>query len=59
MKASAQKLGLGNGSLGMGMVDTVFDKVVVGRRTAEGEWGELLKVLSGGKVRIIPTYQAY
>lgn len=53
MKASAQKLGLGNGSLGMNMIDTVFDKVAVGRRTAEGEWGEVLKVLSGGKVRDI------
>lgn len=51
MKASAQKLGLGNGSMGMGMIDTVFEKVAVGRRTAEGEWGEVLKVLSAGKVR--------
>lgn len=53
MKASAQKLGLGNGSLGMSMIDTVFEKVAVGRRTAEGDWGEVLKVISGGKVSVV------
>lgn len=47
LKAAAQRLGLGNGSQGMAMIDAVFDK---GARGAGGDWAELLRVLGCGKV---------
>lgn len=43
----------------MNMLDTVFEKVVQGRKGGEGEWGEVLKVLSGGKVRLMRRNAEY
>ena len=51
LKAAAQKMGLGNGTMGMSMIDTIFEKSQAGRGKADnGEWAELLKLISGGKV---------
>lgn len=52
LKAAAQGIGLGNGSMGMSMIDAIFDKGQLGRAKAGegGDWGELLRTLMGGKV---------
>lgn len=53
LKAAAQRIGLGNGSMGMSMIDAIFDKSQVSRVNGNGgEWGDLLKVLMFGKVGI-------
>lgn len=49
LKAGAQRIGLGNGSMGMGMIDAIFDKGARGRTDA-GDWADLLKVLTSSKV---------
>jgi hypothetical protein len=57
LKAAAQTLGLANGSMGMSMVDGVFEKGQTGRKVAEGgggDWGDLLRVLMCGQVRLKP-----
>lgn len=48
LKAAAQRIGLTNGSMGMGMVDAICEKGA--RSRADGDWAELLKVLTSGKV---------
>lgn len=48
LKAAAQRIGLNNGSMGMGMVDAIFEKGA--RARADGDWADLLKVLTSGKV---------
>jgi len=51
LKAAAQKLGLGNGSMGMSMIDTIYEKGQAGRGKADSsEWAEVLKLIAGGKV---------
>ena len=52
LKAAAQKIGLGNGSMGMAMIDAIFEKNGSSRpkNGDSGDWGDVLKVLSGGKV---------
>jgi hypothetical protein len=51
LKAGAQKIGLGNGSMGMSILDTIFEKSQAGRAKADGtDWAEVLKLLSCGKV---------
>nr|XP_018259602.1 uncharacterized protein I303_07670 [Kwoniella dejecticola CBS 10117]OBR81760.1 hypothetical protein I303_07670 [Kwoniella dejecticola CBS 10117] len=58
LKAAAQRIGLGNGSMGMSMIDAIFDKGQLGRAKAGegGDWGELLRILMGGKaVLLLPT----
>lgn len=54
LKAAAQGIGLGNGSMGMSMIDAIFDKGQLGRAKAGegGDWGELLRTLMGGKVGV-------
>jgi hypothetical protein len=49
LKAAAQRIGLANGSMGMGMIDSIFDKGARGRSEV-GDWADLLKVLTCGKV---------
>lgn len=49
LKAAAQRIGLGNGSMGMGMIDAIFDKGARARGEG-GDWADLLKVLTSGKV---------
>lgn len=49
LKAAAQRIGLGNGSQGMAMIDAIFDKGAR-VRTEAGDWADLLKVLTSGKV---------
>lgn len=51
LKAVAQRIGLGNASMGIGMIDSIFDKGARAR-TEGGDWGELLKVLTTGKVSL-------
>ncbi|KAL7422907.1 hypothetical protein Q5752_002204 [Cryptotrichosporon argae] len=55
LKAAAQRIGLGNGSMGMGMIDAIFEKGLLGRaRIGEGgDWGEVLRVLISGKAIVI------
>ncbi|WVQ95627.1 hypothetical protein IAU59_002725 [Kwoniella sp. CBS 9459] len=58
LKAAAQKIGLGNGSMGMSMIDAIFEKGQQGRAKAGegGEWGDLLRILMGGKaILLLPT----
>ncbi|OWZ57983.1 guanyl-nucleotide exchange factor [Cryptococcus neoformans 125.91] len=58
LKAAAQGIGLGNGSMGMSMIDAIFDKGQLGRAKAGegGDWGELLRTLMGGKaILLLPT----
>ncbi|ORY31203.1 hypothetical protein BCR39DRAFT_526838 [Naematelia encephala] len=58
LKAAAQGIGLGNGSMGMSMIDAILDKGMIGRSKGPegGDWGELLKVISSGKaVLLLPT----
>ncbi|WWC92284.1 uncharacterized protein L201_007238 [Kwoniella dendrophila CBS 6074] len=58
LKAAAQRIGLGNGSMGMSMIDAIFDKGQLGRAKAGegGDWGDLLRILMGGKaVLFLPT----
>ena len=53
LKASAQKIGLGNGSMGMALIDTLFDRSLngKGKEKDNGEWVDLLLMLMTGKVR--------
>ncbi|TXT11100.1 hypothetical protein VHUM_01851 [Vanrija humicola] len=52
LKAAAQNIGLGNGTMGMGMIDAIFEKGA--RARAEGsDWADLLKVLTSGKAIIM------
>lgn len=57
LKAAAQRLGLGNGSMGMGMIEAIYDK---GTRARDaGDWAELLKVLTSSKaVLLLPETAA-
>jgi hypothetical protein len=52
MKATAQRIGLGNGTMGMAMIDSVFEKCQLGKgKMAEGgDWADVIKVLTAGKV---------
>lgn len=54
LKASVQRLGLANGSMGMGMVDAVVDKGQVAKSSSKngegGDWGDILRILTSGKV---------
>lgn len=53
MKATAQRIGLGNGTMGMAMIDSVFEKCQLGKgKMAEGgDWADVIKILTAGKVR--------
>ncbi|EJT51854.1 guanyl-nucleotide exchange factor [Trichosporon asahii var. asahii CBS 8904] len=57
LKAAAQRLGLKNGSMGMGMIEAIYDK---GTRARDaGDWAELLKVLTSNKaVLLLPETAA-
>ena len=53
LKAAAQRIGLANGTMGMSMIDAIFEKSQ-GSKTQVGdgaEWTDVLRVLTGGKVR--------
>ena len=52
MKAAAQRIGLGNGTMGMAMIDSVFEKCQLGKgKMAEGgDWADVIKILTAGKV---------
>ena len=52
MKAAAQRIGLGNGTMGMAIVDSVFEKCQLGKgKMAEGgDWADVIKILTAGKV---------
>lgn len=52
LKAAAQRIGLNNGSMGMDMVDSVFEKGA--RPRADGDWADLLKALTTGKASSSP-----
>lgn len=43
-------MGLSNGSVGMQMLDGLFEKGQVSRSGSGGDWGDVLKVLTVGKV---------
>jgi hypothetical protein len=59
LKAAAQRIGLGNGSMGMSMIDAIHEKGQVGRgKLGEGDWGDVLRVLTGGKVSVELIMQA-
>jgi hypothetical protein len=53
MKAAAQRIGLGNATMGMAMIDSVFEKCQLGKgKMAEGgDWADVIKILTAGKVR--------
>ena len=51
LKAAAQRIGLGNGSMGMSILDAIFEKSQAGRAKDGNEWADVLKLLSSGKVR--------
>ncbi|GMK54659.1 hypothetical protein CspeluHIS016_0112450 [Cutaneotrichosporon spelunceum] len=51
LKAAAQRLGLSNGSMGVDMVDSIFEKGA--RARADGDWADLLKALTTGKAIIL------
>ncbi|RXK41692.1 hypothetical protein M231_00927 [Tremella mesenterica] len=58
LKAAAQRIGLGNGSMGMAMIDTIFEKGGTGRQKAGegGDWGDVLRILNDGKAfLLLPT----
>jgi hypothetical protein len=57
LKAAGQRMGLGNGSAGIQMLETLFDKGQVSRSGSGGDWGEIIKVLTAGKVsrRVSPS----
>lgn len=64
LKAAAQRMGLGNGSVGIQMLEGVFEKGMIPRHSVGnasasgsastgmggGEWGEVVRVLTSGKV---------
>jgi hypothetical protein len=50
LKAAGQRMGLGNGSAGIQMLETLFEKGQVSRSGTGGDWGEIIKVLTAGKV---------
>jgi hypothetical protein len=58
MKAAAQKIGLGNGTMGMSMIEAVYEKCQLGKgKMAEGgDWAEVIKVLTAGKVSSFTTH---
>ncbi len=43
-------MGLSNGSVGMQMLDGLFEKGQISRSGSGGDWGDVLKVLTAGKV---------
>lgn len=53
LKAAGQRMGLGNGSAGIQMLETLFEKAQVSRSGSGGDWGEIIKVLTAGKVRVM------
>ncbi|EIW69899.1 hypothetical protein TREMEDRAFT_73653 [Tremella mesenterica DSM 1558] len=58
LKAAAQRIGLGNGSMGIAMIDTIFEKGGTGRQKAGegGDWGDVLRILNDGKAfLLLPT----
>jgi hypothetical protein len=59
LKAAAQRIGLGNGSMGMTMLDAIFDKGQIGRaKPGEGgDWGDVLRTLIAGKVSLAGTFR--
>ena len=62
LKAAAQRIGLGNGSMGMTLIDAVFDKSLSGvggkgKAVDNGEWSEPLKVLMSGEVSLRHLYR--
>ncbi len=50
LKAAGQRMGLRNGSVGMQMLDALFEKGQVSRSGSGGDWGEVLKMVTAGKV---------
>jgi len=60
MKAAAQRIGLGNGTMGMAMIDSVFEKCQLGKgKMAEGgDWADVIKILTAGKVRSMTSFDA-
>lgn len=57
LKAAGQRMGLGNGSAGIQMLETLFEKAQISRSGSGGDWGEIIKVLTAGKVG--PTVLAW
>jgi hypothetical protein len=57
LKAAGQRMGLGNGSAGIQMLESLFEKGQVSRSGSGGDWGEIIKVLTAGKVsrRVSPS----
>ncbi|KAL1410017.1 hypothetical protein Q8F55_004019 [Vanrija albida] len=53
LKAAAQNVGLGNGTMGMGMIDAIFEKGARVRAEGSSDWSDLLKVLTSGKAIIM------
>jgi len=55
LKAAAQRIGLGNGTMGMSMIDAIYEKSQISRaKTADAdEWGQLLKMIMSGKVKFV------
>ncbi|ORX41021.1 hypothetical protein BD324DRAFT_654638 [Kockovaella imperatae] len=64
LKAAVQRIGLGNGSMGMSMIDTIFERSLGGASTKgksvdNGEWAEIVKILMTGKaILLLPTTPA-
>lgn len=52
LKAAGQRMGLGNGSAGIQMLESLFEKGQISRSGSGGDWGEIIKVLTAGKVRV-------
>ena len=49
LKAAAQRLGLSNGSIGMSMIDFVYDKGLAGKSKMSEDWADVFKALTNGK----------
>lgn len=61
VKAAAQKIGLGNGTMGMSIIDAVFEKCQLGKgKMAEGgDWVDVIKILTAGKVSHSVRWRRY
>lgn len=50
LKAAGQRMGLRGGSVGMQILEALFEKGQVSRSGSGGDWGEVLKMITVGKV---------
>ena len=65
LKAAAQRIGLGNGSMGMSIIDAIFERSLMGmvigkgKGRDEGDWAEIMNALKSGKVSLTSKFKDF